>query len=113
MIRGELYDPELTDVWSLGIVLFTMMMAKLPFEDDNTSVLYSKIKSGLYLIDRKVSPEYKDLLSRLINIKPSERLRFKEIKKHPWFVNFSKINSFGINVGFDMIPIDEKIVKHM
>lgn len=56
MIRGELYDPEMTDVWSLGIVLFTMMMAKLPFEDDNTSVLYSKIKSGLYLIDRKVSP---------------------------------------------------------
>jgi 5'-AMP-activated protein kinase catalytic alpha subunit len=31
MIKGELYDPELTDVWSLGIVLFTMMMAKLPF----------------------------------------------------------------------------------
>jgi len=31
MIRGEQYDPEMTDVWSLGIVLFTMMMAKLPF----------------------------------------------------------------------------------
>lgn len=56
MIKGELYDPELTDVWSLGIVLFTMIMAKLPFEDDNTSVLYSKIKSGLYLIDKKVTP---------------------------------------------------------
>jgi hypothetical protein len=46
-----------------------MAMAKLPFEDDNTSVLYSKIKSGLYLIDKKVSPEFKDLLSKLINIK--------------------------------------------
>jgi hypothetical protein len=47
-----------------------MVMAKLPFEDDNTSVLYSKIKSGIYLIDRKVSPSFKDLLSRLINVKP-------------------------------------------
>lgn len=46
-----------------------MVLAKLPFEDDNTSVLYSKIKSGLYLIDRKVSPEFKDLLGRLINVK--------------------------------------------
>lgn len=80
MIRGELYDPELTDVWSLGIVLFTMVMAKLPFEDDNTSVLYSKIKSGIYLIDRKVSPEFKDLLSKLINVKPENRLRLKGIK---------------------------------
>lgn len=31
MIRGENYDPELTDVWSLGIVLFSMIFAKLPF----------------------------------------------------------------------------------
>jgi len=89
------------------------MMAKLPFEDDNTSVLYSKIKSGLYLIDRKVSPEYKDLLTKLINIKPENRLRLGDIKKHPWYANFSKMTSFGINVGFDRIPIDEKIVKKM
>jgi hypothetical protein len=33
-----------------------MIFAKLPFEDDNTSVLYGKIKSGLYVIDKKISP---------------------------------------------------------
>jgi serine/threonine protein kinase len=52
-----------------------MVMAKLPFEDDNTSILYSKIKSGLYIIDKKVSAEYKDLVSKLININPENRLR--------------------------------------
>jgi serine/threonine protein kinase len=57
-------------VWSLGIVLFTMLLAKLPFEDDNTSVLYSKIKNGMYIIDKKVSLDFKDLVSKLINIKP-------------------------------------------
>ena len=54
-----------------------MVLAKLPFEDDNTSVLYSKIKSGLYLIDKKVSPAFKNLLGKLINVKPEERLRLQ------------------------------------
>ena len=63
----------MTDVWSLGVVLFSMIFAKLPFEDDNTSVLYSKIKSGLYVIDKKVSPELRDLLSKMLNVKPKNR----------------------------------------
>lgn len=80
MIRGEQYDPELTDVWSLGVVLFSMIFAKLPFEDDNTSVLYGKIKSGLYVIDKKVSPELRDLLAKLLAVKPKMRLNIEGIK---------------------------------
>jgi len=51
-----------------------MIFAKLPFEDDNTSVLYGKIKSGLYVIDKKISPELRDLLSKLLCVKPKLRL---------------------------------------
>jgi hypothetical protein len=40
----------------LGIVLYTSVMAKLPFEDESTNALYNKIKSGLYVIDKKISP---------------------------------------------------------
>lgn len=87
MIRGEQYDPELTDVWSLGVVLFSMIFAKLPFEDDNTSVLYGKIKSGLYIIDRKISFELRDLLSKLLCVKPKARINIEGIKEHPWYKN--------------------------
>lgn len=73
MIKGEPYNPELTDVWSLGVVLFSMVMAKLPFEDDNTSVLYGKIKAGLYIIDKKISADLKDLISRLLCVDPTKR----------------------------------------
>jgi hypothetical protein len=45
-------------------------MARLPFEDENTNALYNKIKAGLYVIDKKISPELKDLLARLINTNP-------------------------------------------
>jgi NIMA (never in mitosis gene a)-related kinase len=55
IIRNEGYSFK-SDIWSLGVVLFSMIFAKLPFEDDNTSVLYGKIKSGFYVIDKKISP---------------------------------------------------------
>lgn len=54
-----------------------MIFAKLPFEDENTSVLYSKIKSGLYVIDKKISVELKDLLSKLLCVNPKNRLSIK------------------------------------
>lgn len=85
MIKGEQYDPELTDVWSLGVVLFSMIFAKLPFEDDNTSILYGKIKSGLYVIDRKITSELRDLLSKLLCVKPKNRFNIQQIKDHPWY----------------------------
>ena len=76
-------------------------------------MLYSKIKSGLYLLDKKVSPELKELLSLMINTKPEKRLRLKEIVKHPWFLKFKEISSHGISVGFEKIPIDEEILEAM
>lgn len=90
-----------------------MLLAKLPFEDDNTSVLYGKIKSGLYIIDKKVSSEFKDLISKLININPASRLRLSEIKQHAWFKLFEGITGHGITVGYESIPIDDKIVNTM
>jgi serine/threonine protein kinase len=50
-----------------------MVFAKLPFEDDNTSILYGKIKSGLYVLDKKISSELRDLLARLLCVRPKNR----------------------------------------
>ena len=57
-----------------------MVFAELPFEHENTSILYSKIKSGLYVISKSISPELKDLLSNMLNINPSHRMSLSEIK---------------------------------
>ena len=49
MIEGKNpYDPVKVDLWSLGIVLFTMVCGYLPFCDPDTSKLYKKILSGNY-----------------------------------------------------------------
>lgn len=42
------YQGPVADVWSCGVVLFTLVAGFLPFEDPNTSALYKKILSGSY-----------------------------------------------------------------
>lgn len=48
MIAGKEYVGPLADMWSLGVILFAMVCGYLPFEDDNTNMLYKKILAGDY-----------------------------------------------------------------
>ncbi|KAF0758284.1 hypothetical protein AaE_003989, partial [Aphanomyces astaci] len=56
MIEGKLYIGPKADIWSLGVILFAMVCGYLPFEDNNTSVLYKKILSGQYKAPNYISP---------------------------------------------------------
>ena len=44
ILRGIAYDGTRSDVWSLGVVLFTMLCAKLPFDDSNLKLLLEQVK---------------------------------------------------------------------
>ena len=46
----------MTDIWSAGVILFAMICGYLPFEDNNTSELYDKIKAGKYKLPKWVTP---------------------------------------------------------
>ena len=43
ILRGVAYDGTRSDVWSLGVVLFTMLCAKLPYDDSNLKVLMEQV----------------------------------------------------------------------
>jgi len=55
MIQGEQYEPIKADIWSCGVILYALVCGYLPFEDPDTSILYSKITNGDYDIPYFVS----------------------------------------------------------
>lgn len=86
-----------SDTWSIGVILFVFLSGGfLPFYGEDEYQVESKEKlidgiiKGNWTYEpkeswEKVSINAKDLVSKLLTTKPSNRLDYKEILKHPWF----------------------------
>lgn len=84
IIEAKAYDPLLADIWSMGVVLFLMVCGFLPFQHKNTHTLYKLILAARYEVPKSVSKLVADLITGLLRVNPTRRLRATEIKNHPW-----------------------------
>ena len=90
MLTGNKYVGLGVDIWSCGVILFALICGYLPFEDENTTVLYRKIMNGEYVVPNFVSTEAKDLIKKILTIDPTKRIKINEIKTHK-FYNLVKV----------------------
>lgn len=79
------YSGKAADVWSLGVMLYTLLVGRYPFHDSDPSALFSKIRRGQFCIPEHVSPKARCLIRSLLRREPSERLTAPETLLHPWF----------------------------
>jgi serine/threonine protein kinase len=89
VVAGEEYDGKMSDIWSLGVVLFTMVTGSLPWKDMNQTALFLQIENADFVIPRFVSSDCRDLLMMLMSKNPSERPTAVEILSHPWVMAYS------------------------
>lgn len=85
MLNEELYNGYAADIWSLGVVLFTMITGGLPFDDDNISRLMTKIRTASFYIPRQVPDDIAHLIQRMLDPDPNTRITLGEIKQTVWF----------------------------
>lgn len=85
VISGKAYSGYEVDIWSTGVILYAMVCGSLPFDEDSTSLLFSKIKEGFYLMPDFISDEVKDLINRMLQPNPVKRISIKDIMQHPWY----------------------------
>lgn len=89
LLMGNGYN-KTVDWWTLGVLLYEMLTGLPPFYDENTNEMYRKILSEpLHFPGHDVvPPAAKDLLTKLLNRDPQQRLGANgsaEIKAHPFF----------------------------
>jgi len=75
------------DMWSLGVMLYTMLVGRYPFADLDACTLFARIRRGRYPLPSEVSlsAPARCLLRSLLAVNPSDRLSAEEALRHPWF----------------------------
>lgn len=61
------------DIWSLGCILYTLLVGKPPFETNNLKDTYVRIKKNEYHIPSKISVLARSLIQRMLQLDPSKR----------------------------------------
>ncbi|CAG5129030.1 unnamed protein product, partial [Candidula unifasciata] len=84
LIAGKQYLGPEVDQWSMGVLLYALLCGFLPFDDENISHLYKKIKTGVYATPVWLSEESKEIISQLLKVEPKRRISMQDLLRHPW-----------------------------
>lgn len=106
IIAGLKYDSK-SDLWSLGIITYELFHNKHPYDTPkslqqlNHNILHNKI---LYRND--ISPYFLDLLHRLLEMNPTNRIDYDSLLNHPWFFSKTLIhNDPSADIFFMELPV--------
>jgi len=82
------------DIWSIGVVVYTMLCGCPPFYGDDNPAIYKAIESGVYEWpeDVVVSAEAKDFIGRLLTVDPELRINATDAIQHPWITNSEELD---------------------
>uniref|UniRef100_A0A3B4A5L0 non-specific serine/threonine protein kinase n=1 Tax=Periophthalmus magnuspinnatus TaxID=409849 RepID=A0A3B4A5L0_9GOBI len=90
LFQGKKYDGPEVDIWSLGVILYTLVSGSLPFDGQNLKELRERVLRGKYRVPFYMSTDCEVILRRFLVLNPTKRCSLEQIMRDKW-----------INVGYE------------
>uniref|UniRef100_A0A668AQQ1 MAP/microtubule affinity-regulating kinase 3 n=1 Tax=Myripristis murdjan TaxID=586833 RepID=A0A668AQQ1_9TELE len=90
LFQGKKYDGPEVDIWSLGVILYTLVSGSLPFDGQNLKELRERVLRGKYRVPFYMSTDCEGILRRFLVLNPAKRCTLEQIMTDKW-----------MNVGYD------------
>ncbi|XP_052058381.1 testis-specific serine/threonine-protein kinase 1-like [Mytilus californianus] len=93
ILQGVPYHCPMHDIWSMGVILYIMVCASMPYDDSNLKkMIKDQIERKVaFSKSKKIAVECQDLIHRILEANVKKRASIAAMDEHPWIRSLDKV----------------------